>query len=208
MSLSHNKGHVVKETKWLKKLRNLLSVVFVGALGTGLWNYVFQPSLGYGRDFSLNLVSLGLESYKLAVYLEVARGFHEKTTVLTYGLIVFLIFGFCAVVVVFSKMALAEVRENHRSNASRIDRLKEKKKQIEVGIVAEHPASDFDAELRALDEEIKIRDRILKRIGITWYILTSLVVFFVLTVGIQTITTTYENNAITHYHQMLAITSP
>ena len=57
----------------VRGILGLLVVVFLGALGSGLWLHALEPFV----RFILRLASLGFDTYKVDVYKEIARGLHE-----------------------------------------------------------------------------------------------------------------------------------
>jgi hypothetical protein len=70
-----------------KYLLALLATVSLGAVGSGLWDWLLKPTLlGVGRGL-LTLVTLGLASAKNNVYQEAAKGYHELPVLFLFSLI-------------------------------------------------------------------------------------------------------------------------
>ena len=65
----------------VRGILGLLVVVFLGALGSGLWLHALEPFV----IFILRLASLGFDTYKVDVYKEIARGLHEYASYALFG---------------------------------------------------------------------------------------------------------------------------
>ena len=65
----------------VRGILGLLVVVFLGALGSGLWLHALEPFV----RFILRLASLGFDTYKVDVYKEIARGLHEYASYALFG---------------------------------------------------------------------------------------------------------------------------
>jgi hypothetical protein len=67
-----------------KTLRFIVLSVVLGALGSGLWEWLVKPSLLWVSHFGLNIATLGISSFKDSIYEEVALGFHEAPSLRLY----------------------------------------------------------------------------------------------------------------------------
>lgn len=75
------------------------ATIVLGAVGSGVWELVFSPSVSWlGRNL-LTLVTLGLDSVSDAIYTDVAKGHHEQPSLAVYT--------FVATVVLFLPIVLA-----------------------------------------------------------------------------------------------------
>lgn len=70
-----------------KKLAWLMSTLLIGALGSGLWEAVLKPSMLWFGTFALDVATLGLNSLRDSMYLEVAKGTCERAALATYSMI-------------------------------------------------------------------------------------------------------------------------
>jgi hypothetical protein len=68
----------------LKILRFIAATVVLGAVGSGAWEWVLKPSLVGLSEFGLNVATLGVKSFKDALYSDVARGLHEASSLQLY----------------------------------------------------------------------------------------------------------------------------
>jgi hypothetical protein len=88
----------------LSALITVISALFVGALGSGLWELLFKPLLVWISAFFLNIATLGINSLRDDLYVEIARGLYERSGLysvwLLTGLIVTLLslFPICFVI--------------------------------------------------------------------------------------------------------------
>lgn len=74
------------------KLIGAISVtVVLGAVGSGVWEYVLKPGLSGTTAVVLDIATLGIDSYKDSLYSEVARGFREKSSVTLLSVAMYLI---------------------------------------------------------------------------------------------------------------------
>lgn len=62
----------------------LLGTVFIGAIGSGVWEYILKPILEQGSNFILDIATLGIGVYKDNIYTSVAKGFSESNSIKSY----------------------------------------------------------------------------------------------------------------------------
>jgi uncharacterized membrane protein YvlD (DUF360 family) len=62
----------------------LLGTVFLGAVGSGLWDAIIKPILPRIFDVALNISTLGLEEVRNEMYGEIARGNYERAGLITF----------------------------------------------------------------------------------------------------------------------------
>jgi hypothetical protein len=99
------------KVKWLVGITGAL---LLGALGSGLWEYVLQPAFGWAGSAALDVGTLGLERYKDGVYQEIARGNPQNISVFLLSLTIFLFVAFLGVVTGF----VAGVRQFRKESLS------------------------------------------------------------------------------------------
>ncbi|MBJ6911644.1 hypothetical protein JG661_20470, partial [Vibrio cholerae] len=66
--------------KYIKVTLGTIGAIVIGAIGSGVWEYILQPVLKNGSNAFLELATLGAESYKDDLYQEVAKGYQEKAS--------------------------------------------------------------------------------------------------------------------------------
>jgi hypothetical protein len=64
---------------WLRRSLAVLGLLAGGVAANAVWEMI-RPGVWHGRDLLLNLVSWGIESQKNAVFADVARGYHEESS--------------------------------------------------------------------------------------------------------------------------------
>lgn len=63
-----------------KAILGLIGALIVGGLGNGVWEYVFEPAFTWSLSGILNVATLGIQTFKDDLYGEIAKGFHEKSS--------------------------------------------------------------------------------------------------------------------------------
>ena len=58
----------------------ILATILLGAIGSGVWEYLLKPFFEFGTKFILNIATLGIETFKNDIYLQIAKGFMEKAS--------------------------------------------------------------------------------------------------------------------------------
>ena len=64
----------------LESKKKILITILLGAVGSGVWQYIIEPSFSSGINIFLNIVTLGMEEFKNNIYMEIAKGFHEESS--------------------------------------------------------------------------------------------------------------------------------
>jgi hypothetical protein len=98
------------EKPLLKKVAWVAGTLFLGGLGSGLWEAALKPSATWVGRFALGVVTLGMKSLKNDLYQQVAKGFHEQASVSTLSL-----FSGCLAGFVFSAVLIPYMRRNRGS---------------------------------------------------------------------------------------------
>jgi hypothetical protein len=81
------------KTKALKWSLAAVVTIFLGALGSGLWQSLLAPAVHAISRWILDIASLGLASYKNGVYLQVAA---DNQSNIGLAILALLTMGFCA----------------------------------------------------------------------------------------------------------------
>ena len=75
------------EKKYIKVILGVILTILLGAVGSGVWEYVLKPSLGSVSEFILNIATLGIETFKNDIYIQIAKGFSDRTSISILNLI-------------------------------------------------------------------------------------------------------------------------
>lgn len=68
-----------------KSARFIVVTVVLGAVGSGVWEWVLKPALAGTSDTVLSVATLGISAFKDALYKEVAQGFREDPSLRLYN---------------------------------------------------------------------------------------------------------------------------
>lgn len=175
-------GKIVDFTKKYPKLSWFLGVVgtiVIGGLGSGVWEYILKPLILMGTNTILDVTTLGLETYKNAIYIEIAKGFTDSNAVSSVTRVGLLIAYIFLIFYVILKAILHKQR-----------------KQFVVS----------DEKIRILDLEI-IKKK-LKVAGILIKIFLFLIFILFTLEFSNSFKSMYINDAITYYEQLRKIALP
>lgn len=171
----------------------ILSAIVLGAVGSGVWQYILDPLLSSGSRLTLNLATLGMESFKNDLYREIAKGFHEKASNALYAQFNMMFSIACigfSIFMAIKARGLVQRKSEMIEDLQRIEANEEKK-------------------IRSL-EEIRAD---LKNAKPEWflkavYVLVALNLVYMSAQYITSKRDRYVNSAIAHYSQLRKIVSP
>ena len=69
--------------KTIKWILGVIGLIFLGAIGSGLWQIAIEPVGNWFLDAVFTITTLGLSSFSDAFYRDVAKGLHEETSIFT-----------------------------------------------------------------------------------------------------------------------------
>lgn len=188
-----------------KAIFGVIAALIVGGLGNGVWEYVLEPAFKWSLSGILNIATLGVQSYKDALYREIAKGFHEESSLsLANALYYWTGYGVAFGLYLFTRKTKSLVSQI-ASSAKELDHLE--------------AISDGRAEPNKSDDDIGIRIsqlraenlRLARKAKLTHnaaYIFFALGAFFFAWMVIGTVKDRYINSAIVHYEQSLSIIAP
>lgn len=74
-----------------------LATIFLGAIGSGTWDYILKPSLSGASHACLSVATLGIHRFSDGIFTEIAQGHHEGAStsllVMAYAMFIGLAFG-------------------------------------------------------------------------------------------------------------------
>jgi large-conductance mechanosensitive channel len=182
--------------KYLSKkslLGGFLSAIAVGAVSSGVWQYIMDPLLSSGSRLILNLATLGMDSFKNDLYREIAKGFYEKASSALYSQFNIL---FTLASIGFSIFLVIKTKELIQRKLEMMEELKRLEAQEEKNI---RSIEEIREDLRNTRAE-----RFLKAI----YIFLVLNLVFLSAQFVTSKRDKYVNLAIAHYSQLRKIVSP
>lgn len=74
--------------KILIGITGFLGLLIVGGLSNGVWEYILQPLTNFLLQSALYVSTLGINSYRDDIYLQVAKNFHESSSIVLYALFI------------------------------------------------------------------------------------------------------------------------
>lgn len=75
--------------KTIKWILGIIGIIFLGAIGSGLWQIGIEPVGNWFLDAIFEITTFGLSSFSDAFYRDVAKGLHEETSIF----VLYFIFG-------------------------------------------------------------------------------------------------------------------
>lgn len=185
-------------TKYIKFTLGTIGAIVIGAIGSGVWEYILQPALRNGSNAFLELATLGVESYKDDLYQEVAKGYQEKASfslLLSFNaLLVSAYLVACGLMVSKGK----EVIKDERRLLKDIDRLK----------CPEEETEHHEPLARLEEIETSIRNSGSKRLLKFSYVMSLFILVFCASEVISVAKERYVIRAVTHYDQLTQIVKP
>ncbi|WP_137225064.1 hypothetical protein [Shewanella sp. MEBiC00475] len=189
-----------------KAVVGVILALIVGGLGNGIWKYVFEPVFAWSISATLNVATLGVEAFKDDLYNEIAKGFHEASSLTLANDIYYWV----GVAVAFAFFLFTRKTKDLVSNVTSIDKELD---DIEEAIDSEDNSSNEPEEsiherisrLRANNSVTATKASILNK---TAYACFAVGVAFYAWMTISSVKATYINSAITHYEQSLSIIAP
>lgn len=176
-----------------KLIGGVISAIVLGAIGSGIWQYVFDPALSKGSKVILDLATLGVESFKNDLYQEIAIGFHEKASSALHS-------QFNMLYTLFLVLIPIVILKKTREMIQRKSAIMKKLEQMEEGLERESRTIE---DLRQSTQNLR-PERLL-------VFIYALLVVGVLLFSAQFVTSKrdrYVNSAIAHYSQLKRIVSP
>lgn len=195
-----------------KAILGTLAALVVGGLGNGVWEYVLEPSFQGGASLALNIATLGVEAFKDDIYVEIAKGFHEKQSVSTANFVAILwAYGFAT--------ALFLLTRKSRRLVEKVDRDSKEIEELEVVIDTGEPQPQTpisaEARLESLrsrlavakvrNAALKTRVRWLHRFAVWTFALSVALVAWAI---VGSAKSRYINSGIAHFEQSMAIVTP
>ncbi len=193
-----------------------VATLLLGALGSGLWQYVFEPAVLGIRNVLLNVASLGVETFKEQLYREVAKHAFERVAlqVLTHTLLLFVALQ-CALAA-WAFHVRARVRSQRQELLDRVDDSLAKLDQPESPEPGESPESGDRQPREALElreEILAVRTGIVKdlsdrRLSVPVYSMFLLVLLMLTSSWVGVIRVRYIHGAQTYLDQLSTLAAP
>lgn len=188
-----------------KAILGVIGALIIGGLGNGVWEYVLQPAFTWSLTGILNIATLGIETFKDALYREIAKGFHEEPSLsLANALYYWAGYG-----VAYGLFLLT------RKTKDLVSRIATSNKEIDDLEAIVHgnsepsePEDDLHvriSNLRAENSKLAPKAELMHRAA---YLLFAFGIAFFAWMIIGGAKDRYINSAIVHYEQSLSIVAP
>jgi hypothetical protein len=181
--------------------------IFLGAIGSGVWQYILEPIISSSSKVVLDIATLGIESFKNNLYQEIAKGFHEKASYNSdVKFNILLIFAF----VLYTYNLFIEggrILEERRKIMNKYNVLYNKIESLNNGVKYEPELpslNEIDIEINKLSQDKKAV--LLKKLMPLPMIFSILLL--IPAVYVSSIRDLYVNDAVTHYKQTIKIITP
>lgn len=188
-----------------KSIFGIVAALVVGGLGNGVWEYVLEPALSWSLVGALNIATLGAQVFKDDLYREIAKGFHEESSLSLAGTLYFWI-GYGAATALFFLMRRSKkLVEEVKFSSKEIDQLE----AIADGR-AELDRQEDDLRTRISKQRAEISDlvakaKLLQNVSRVFF---AIGIAFFAWVLIGNAKDRYVNSAIVHYKQSVNIVAP
>lgn len=188
-----------------KAILGVIGALIIGGLGNGVWEYVLEPVFTWSLAGILNVATLGVQTFKDELYREIAKGFHEESS-LSLANVLYYWVGYG---VAFGLFLLTRKTKNLVSRIAtankNIDAL-----EVIVGGNSEPSGPEEDlhvriSNMRAETSRLAPKAEVMHK---TAYLLFAFGIGFFAWMIIGGAEDRYINSAIVHYEQSLSIVGP
>ena len=183
--------------KYYKIIAVTFGTIILGAVGSGVWEYILDPFVSASTKAILNIATLGVKSFKNDLYIEVAKGFHEKASYLLLSKVdIILVIGllFYSFINALRIKSLIYDRDLQLKKIHRIE---------SGGKLEENHWMD---ELKDIKDELKCPK--IQYLLKTSYVLIGIAVLLLSAQYVSSKRSFYINEAITYYQQSKSIIAP
>lgn len=183
----------------VKVVIGFTAAIFIGAIGSGVWEYVLEPSLKSSSNFILRLATLGIESFKDDLYKEISNGFHERSSLSLLSSFSAIYIGLTLFTAFLATFKAHGIREEEQKVLCRIEKLKES---------TEKKVEDLQLEGRLVALEKRVMSSSSKKLVFYGYILCLTAVILSIGKAVTLTKDVYVNDAVTHYEKLFNATRP
>lgn len=188
-----------------KAILGLVAALIVGGLGNGVWEYVLEPAFTWSVTGILNIATLGVQSFKDDLYREIAKGFHEESSLsLANALYYWVGYGVAFGLFLFTRRTknLVSKISSHNKKLGDLEAI------ADGDVDSREPNNDIRMRISKLREENSSLAPKAKLMHKAAYFLFALGIAFFAWMVIGMEKARYINSAIVHYEQSLSIVTP
>jgi hypothetical protein len=175
-----------------------LGVILLGAIGSGVWEYLIKPITNKSSNIILNIITFNINSFKSQLYTDIAKGYTQDT-ILSIMLSNLLIFLLCTIILTMIGVLMHYLCKDLISIQNKLYGLECDKEESEKPTLLEKIVFKFSF-MEKLSHNITLRQiaMFIYYIGIT---ITIMGVMLAMKYS-------YVNKAITYYKQLITIVTP
>lgn len=82
------------QSKKIKYGLGIIGAIFIGAIGSGIWEVALGPALSFLSDSTIGFLSLVFSSLEDSIYESIAKGYTEESSYMSVVLILLIYFSF------------------------------------------------------------------------------------------------------------------
>lgn len=165
-----------------RTIKYVAPTILLGAVGSGLWDWILKPAASNLSYLLLNITTLGLNKYKNLIYGEISFGLHEKYSIFIFAVVLIILPLFFLMI-----FAMMFIYMNHQ------------KMKLNYVINKDRSCDTTDAD-KAFTAIAKAKKEIL--------FAASFCAFGFVFFSINAVQETYVNNAIVYFNRMVTIARP
>jgi len=195
---------VLPKSTRVKVVLAVVGTILLGALGSGFWEYVLEPSLLGARDVVLNVASLGVARFKEQLYMEIANGAPESVAITVLVQTTFLLVVVVGILTFLAFLARRWLFRQRKKMEDEIDAFL----KWEDGNKAEEPPSP--EAIRSNIQQVKDRLEQLpwRLLSVFSYALLLLSVLLLSVLIVNMSRVVYIRDARSHFQQLITIAAP
>jgi len=188
-----------------KATLGVIAALLVGGLGNGVWEYLLKPAFAWSISGIVNIATLGVQSFKDDLYREIAKGFHEESSLSLANALYYWV----GYLVTCGLFLLTRKAKNLVSRIeSAVKELDDLEAIADGRAEPNEPKGDIRVRISKLrTENSKLAPKAKLMHKATYVFLAFGIIFFAwMTIG--TVKDRFINSAIVHYQQSLLIVAP
>lgn len=188
-----------------KAILGVIGALILGGLGNGVWEYILKPVIAWSYTGVLNVATLGILKFKDDLYREIAKGFHEESSLALASAFYFVLGYFVA-------GGLFLLKKRAKGLVGDVERGGQELEALELEMNGQGTINRQDEDLNVRISRLRKENSKLLRKAVvahrgTYFLFAFGVAFFAWTV-IGSVKDRYINTAIVHYEQSVNVIAP
>jgi hypothetical protein len=174
----------------------IIGAIVISILSNGIWEFLIRPVLLYFQNGLLNLITLGIQEYKDAIYQEIARGHYDRASEDLLGVVL-------GGIVILLGAATAFQYGFHHLQKKRREQIRSSLNAIEADKVVHEPPTieSVKADFASIEQEAQTIPRLI----LLQVVLVTLLARISVTLAVRI---KYIGSAVAYYDQLTAIATP